>query len=113
MGENIYRDVEMIDFQRRSFPKGFKDYFIFFKISAYLARARARASTVAPPPPRPVGGGGAPLTPLKKFLKSSGRARIFADFAVKLKCTFFHSLARRLMGGAFNGDPNHAPSSAP
>ena len=71
MGENIYRDVEMIDFQRRSFPKGFKDYFIFFKISAYLARARARAraSTVAPPPPRPVGGGGAPLSPFKKFLK--------------------------------------------
>ena len=62
MGENIYRDVEMIDFQRRSFPKGFKDYFIFFKISAYLARARARAraSTVAPRPPAPLGAGGLP-----------------------------------------------------
>ena len=40
-------------------------------------------------------------------LKSSALARIFADFAVKLRCNFFHSLTRRLMGGAFNGHPIH------
>ena len=70
MGENIYRDVEMIDFQRRSFPKGFKDYFIFFKISAYLARARARARArrrSPPRPPAPLGAKGLPY----RLLKSS------------------------------------------
>ena len=72
MGENIYRDVEMIDFQRRSFPKGFKDYFIFFKISAYLARARARARVDGRPPAPPPrwGRGGSPIA-FKKVLKSS------------------------------------------
>ena len=35
-------------------------------------------------------------------MKSSGRAQIFADFSVKLKCTFVHSLASRLnLSGAW------------
>ena len=97
--------MEIIDFQRCSFLKGCKDYFNFLKFSTYLARARARASTVAPPPPRPVGGGGAPLSPLKKFLKVlrffrglTFRARAFSkcvSFCSDSRCEMLHLLRFR------------------
>ena len=62
-------------------------------------------STVAPPPPRPVGGGGAPLSPLKKFLKVlrffrglTFRARAFSkcvSFCSDSRCEMLHLLRFR------------------